>query len=149
MTLISVIHGPNLNLLGTREPDIYGDQTLDDINSALRRKADELGLDIEFFQSNHEGRLVDHIQSCRGRTQGIIINAAAYTHTSVAIRDAISALGPNLPTIEVHLSIPGARESFRKTNMLEDVVHGRIEGFQGMSYLLALNALSAIVATRG
>ena len=77
MTLISVIHGPNLNLLGTREPDIYGDQTLDDINSALRRKADELGLDIEFFQSNHEGRLVDHIQSCRGRTQGIIINAAA------------------------------------------------------------------------
>jgi len=149
MPLISVIHGPNLNLLGTREPEIYGSQTLDDINSALRRKADELGLDIEFFQSNHEGQLVDHIQSCRERTQGIIINAAAYTHTSVAIRDAISALGPDLPSIEVHLSVPGAREAFRKNNLLEDVVRGRIEGFQGLSYLLALSALSTIVATRG
>jgi 3-dehydroquinate dehydratase II len=149
MPLFSVIHGPNLNLLGTREPNIYGTESLDDINSALRRKADALEVEIEVFQSNHEGQLVDRIQSCASRVDGIIINAAAYSHTSVAIRDAISALEPQLPCVEVHLSIPGARETFRKNNVLEDIVSGRIEGFRGLSYLLALSALSTIVATRG
>lgn len=149
MALISVIHGPNLNLLGTREPEIYGTETLDDINSALRRTGEDLEIEIEDFQSNHEGHIVDHIQSCQGRVDGIIINAAAYTHTSVAIRDALSALGADLPIIEVHLSVPGSREPFRKNNMLEDVVLGRIEGFQGLSYLLALSALSTIVGARG
>jgi len=149
MSLISVIHGPNLNLLGNREPEIYGTDTLDDIDAALRRNASELGLELESFQSNHEGAIVDRIQSCSGRAEGLIINAAGYTHTSVAIRDALSALAPTLPCIEVHLSVPGARESFRKNNLLEDIVAGRIEGFGALSYLLALSALSTIVASRG
>ena len=147
--LVSVIHGPNLNLLGTREPEIYGTETLDEINATLRQEASALALGIEFLQSNHEGNLVDHLQSCRGRVQGIILNAAAYTHTSVAIRDAILSLDNTIPVIEVHLSIPGSRESFRKVNMVEDVVHGRIEGFGSMSYVLALKALSTLVARRG
>jgi 3-dehydroquinate dehydratase-2 len=149
MSLISVIHGPNLNLLGQREPEIYGQESLDQIDAALRRNASDLGIDIESFQSNHEGAIVDRIQTCPGRVQGLIINAAAYTHTSVAIRDAICALGPELPCVEVHLSVPGARENFRKINLLEDVVAGRIEGFGALSYLLALSALSTIVASRG
>jgi len=148
-SLISVIHGPNLNLLGTREPEIYGTETLDQINVTLRQEASTLALGIEFLQSNHEGNLVDHLQACRGRVQGIILNAAAYTHTSVAIRDAILSLDNTIPVIEVHLSIPGSRESFRKVNMIEDIVDGRIEGFGSMSYLLALKALSTLVAKRG
>ena len=147
--LISVVHGPNLNLLGTREPTIYGTESLEDINNTLRQEATILGFDIEFFQSNHEGNLVDQLQSCRNRVQGIVINPAAYTHTSVAIRDAILTLDQAIPIIEVHLSVPGSRESFRKVNMVEDVVSGRIEGFGSMSYLLALKALSKLVAMRG
>ncbi len=100
--LVSVIHGPNLNLLGTREPEIYGTETLDEINATLRQEANALALGIEFLQSNHEGSLVDHLQSCRDRVQGIILNAAAYTHTSVAIRDAILSLDNTIPVIEVH-----------------------------------------------
>ena len=149
MALISVIHGPNLNLLGAREPDIYGSDTLEDVDRSLRASAVALGHELETLQSNHEGVLVDRIQSCRGRAAAIVLNAAAYTHTSVAIRDAVTAVSPDVPTIEVHLSVPGAREAFRHNSFLEGVVCGRIEGFGALSYVLALRAASTLIARRG
>lgn len=149
MALIAAIHGPNLNLLGTREPEIYGYETLDDINEQLTELAADLGHTVECFQSNSEGALVDKIQDCRGRAGAIVLNAAAYTHTSVAIRDAVSAIKAETPTIEVHLSIPGAREAFRHTSYIEGVVVGRIEGFGPLSYLLALRAASALIGRSG
>lgn len=149
MALISVIHGPNLNLLGTREPDIYGTQTLVDIDDGLIEEGARLGVEVETFQSNHEGAIVDRIQSLIGRANALILNAAAYTHSSIAIRDAVAAMAPQIPTVEVHLSIPGAREAFRHHSHLEGVVSGRIEGFGGLSYLLALKAVSTLLARRG
>ncbi len=149
MALISVIHGPNLNLLGTREPEIYGTQTLVDIDDGLIEEGTRLGVEVETFQSNHEGAIVDRIQSLIGRANALILNAAAYTHTSIAIRDAVAAIAPQIPTVEVHLSIPGAREAFRHHSHLEGVVSGRIEGFGGLSYLLALKAVSTLLARRG
>jgi len=137
---VLVIHGPNLNMLGTREPDIYGHQTLEEINAALTAQADRLGLHIETFQSNHEGDMVDKIQQAHDSFHGIIINPAAYTHTSIAIRDALSLL--NIPVVEVHLSNIYKRESFRRTSMISAVVTAQISGFGSQGYLLALDGLA-------
>lgn len=148
MPLVSVIHGPNLNLLGLREPELYGTETLEALNLRLVEEARNLGLELELFQSNHEGELVDRIQQARERAEVLVLNAAGYTHSSVAIRDAVAAIRP-LPTLEVHLTLPAQREVFRRRNLLEGVVKGRIEGFGGLSYLLALRAASELIAARG
>lgn len=148
MPLVSVIHGPNLNLLGLREPELYGSETLEALNQRLLNEAEHLGLELELFQSNHEGELVDRIQQARERAEVLVLNAAGYTHSSVAIRDAVAAIRP-LPTLEVHLTLPAQREPFRRRNLLEGVVKGRIEGFGGLSYLLALRAASELIAARG
>jgi 3-dehydroquinate dehydratase-2 len=140
---VLVIHGPNLNMLGTREPDIYGHQTLEEIDAALRAQADRLGLHIETFQSNHEGDMVDKIQQAHDSFHGIIINPAAYTHTSIAIRDALSLL--NIPVVEVHLSNIYKRESFRRTSMMSAVVSAQISGFGSYGYLLALEGLAKML----
>ena len=140
---VLVIHGPNLNMLGTREPDIYGHQTLEEIDAALTTQADRLGLHIETFQSNHEGDMVDKIQQAHDSFHGIIINPAAYTHTSIAIRDALSLL--NIPVVEVHLSNIYKRESFRRTSMISAVVTAQISGFGSHGYLLALEGLARLL----
>jgi 3-dehydroquinate dehydratase-2 len=141
---ILVIHGPNLNMLGQREPDHYGTRTLDDINRLLQSRADALGLEISAFQSNHEGKLVDAIQAGAGNIAGLIINPAAYTHTSVAIRDAV--LSVNVPTIEVHLSNIHKREAFRHHSYIADIATGQISGLGVAGYLLALDALAQLIA---
>ncbi len=134
-----VLHGPNLNLLGQREPGIYGSATLDDINRLLESDAEVLQVAITCLQSNHEGALVDAIHQALSRHQGIVINAGAYTHTSVAIRDAIAAV--KLPTVEVHLSNIYQREEFRHHSYIAPVVIGQISGFGPNSYRLGLKAL--------
>jgi len=139
MQRILVIHGPNLNLLGQREPDIYGSLTLDDVNSALQGLASELGCRLACFQSNSEGALVDTIQAAIGCYDGIVINPAAYTHTSVALRDALAATG--IPFVEVHLSNIHRREPFRHHSYLAPLAVGQICGFGLDSYLLGLRAL--------
>lgn len=141
---ILVIHGPNLNLLGRREPDIYGRLTLDDINTRLSSLAAELGVEVSFFQSNHEGALVDEVQKAVGRYDAIIINPGAYTHTSVALRDAIAGAG--IPTVETHISNIYRREEFRKHSFISPVAAGVISGFGPDSYLLALRAVVGIVS---
>jgi len=138
MKKIVVINGPNLNLLGTREPDRYGTDSLEEINGKVAKEAERLGAQCEFFQSNVEGELVSAIQNS-GNTDGIILNAAAYTHYSVAIRDAVAAV--SAPVIEVHLSNVFARENFRHTSMIAPVCRGSIAGFGAKSYCLALHAL--------
>ena len=143
MPTIMVLHGPNLNLLGSREPELYGSETLEEINGRLERLAAELGVDIVVRQSNHEGELVEAIQEAPDVAEAIIINPAAYTHTSVAIRDALLAVG--LPAVEVHLSNPQQREPFRHESLVADVVLGTVSGFGPMSYELALRAAAAIV----
>jgi 3-dehydroquinate dehydratase II len=139
-TSILVLHGPNLNLLGQREPEIYGRLTLADINQQLEDDAGGLGLSISALQSNHEGALVDAIQAALDVHQGILINAAAFTHTSVALRDAIAAV--RIPTVEVHLSNIYKREAFRHHSWLAPVVIGQISGFGVNSYRLGLRALA-------
>ncbi|MCS6815300.1 MAG: type II 3-dehydroquinate dehydratase [Cyanobacteria bacterium] len=139
MTHVLVVHGPNLNLLGVREPGIYGSQTLQDIDALLQAEAKALGVSVSSVQSNHEGTLVDAIQQAVGVYQGIIINAGAYTHTSVAIRDAIAAT--SLPTVEVHLSNIYRREDFRHHSYIAPVAIGQISGFGADSYRLGLQAL--------
>ena len=134
-----IINGPNINLLGTREPEIYGSMTLDDINKDIAKCAKELGVATETFQSNIEGEIVDKIQQAKGVFDGIVINPAAYTHTSVAIRDAISAVG--IKAVEVHISNIHAREEFRKNSLIAPVCIGQITGFKANSYKLALRAL--------
>ncbi|MDD3471984.1 MAG: type II 3-dehydroquinate dehydratase [Syntrophaceae bacterium] len=133
---IVVINGPNLNLLGKREPSIYGDKSLEDLQSYLIKVALENKIEVDFFQSNIEGNIVDCIQQANESADGIILNAGAYTHTSVAIRDAVSAI--SVPVVEVHISNPLARESFRKISLLAEVTAGSISGFGFDSYLLAL-----------
>lgn len=136
---ILVLHGPNLNLLGQREPGIYGSLTLEEINRLLAAEAQKLEAKVTPLQSNHEGVLLDTIHGALGQHQGIIINAGAYTHTSVALRDAIAAV--NLPTVEVHLSNIYRREDFRHHSYIAPVVIGQISGFGVQSYLLGLQAL--------
>ena len=141
---IKVIHGPNLNMLGVREPNIYGPMKLDDINKNMEMVAKQNGFEIEFFQSNHEGDIVDAIQeSLTDGTGGIIINPAALTHTSVSIRDAIAAV--KLPIVEVHISNTAAREEFRHKSLISPVVAGTITGFGPFSYHLGLLAMMQIL----
>ena len=135
---ILVLHGPNLNLLGLREPEIYGSLTLEQIDRLLKQKGEQLQVSVDCLQSNHEGALVDAIHKARGKYQGIIINAGAYTHTSVAIRDAI--VGVQIPTVEVHLSNIYTREKFRHHSYIAPVAIGQISGFGVNSYLLGLQA---------
>jgi 3-dehydroquinate dehydratase-2 len=135
---IAVINGPNMNMLGTREPEKYGDRTLADIEGEIARAAESLGAECEFFQSNGEGELVTAIQRA-GSSRGIILNAGAYTHYSVAIRDAVAAVAA--PAIEVHISNVHAREEFRRVSVIAPVCRGVIAGFGALSYILALRAL--------
>ena len=139
MANVLVLHGPNLNLLGTREPEIYGSDTMEDINDLLRKRAKEAGLGIDFLQSNHEGVLVDAVQGARGKYDYIIFNAAAFTHYSIALRDAIAAV--EVPVIEVHISNIHQREEFRHTSVLAPVAMGQICGLGIASYLAALEAI--------
>ncbi|MFO1158297.1 MAG: type II 3-dehydroquinate dehydratase [Reyranellaceae bacterium] len=141
---VLVINGPNLNMLGKRQPEIYGRETLADVEQACRKEADRLGISIEFAQSNHEGTLVDRIQEAREKNAGIVINAGAYTHTSVALLDALNAA--ELPVIEVHLSNIYKRESFRHHSYISPVAVGVIAGLGSHGYLLALQALARLLA---
>jgi len=142
---IVVIHGPNLNLLGSREPEIYGSRSLTDINAMLKDLGGRLGLFIETFQSNHEGDIVDRVQQALGSCDGVIINAGAFTHTSIAIRDALAMLA--VPVIEVHISNIHKREPFRHTSLLAGVVTGQIVGLGAAGYGLALQALAEMIPT--
>lgn len=136
----AIINGPNLNLLGKREPGIYGGKTLDDINDEIEMEAQKMGVRVEFFQSNVEGELVSYIQNCGGRVKGIIFNAGAYTHTSVALRDAIYAI--EIPVVETHISNVYKRESFRHKSMIAPACIGQICGLGTHGYILALRALT-------
>jgi 3-dehydroquinate dehydratase-2 len=138
---VLVVHGPNLNLLGLREPAHYGRQTLTEINSRLALLAGELGVDLDAFQSNHEGVLIERIHDAYGRYDGIVINPGGLGHTSVSLRDALTGVG--LPFVEVHLSNIHARESFRHRTLLSDVAVGTVAGFGGLSYSLGLRGLVA------
>ena len=141
---IAVVHGPNLRLLGRREPHLYGSETLDEINHALEALAEELGAKLEFFQSNHEGEILDFLEAVSSRAVGILINPAGLTHTSVSLRDALLAV--DLPTVEVHLSNPAGREPFRHRSFVAGVAVGTVAGFGKNSYLLGLRALTTHIA---
>ena len=144
MKKVLVIHGPNLNLLGKREEDIYGKMSLADINNSLKEKAKALGMGIDFFQSNHEGDIVQNIQDAKEQGfSAILINPAAYTHTSVALRDAISAI--DIPVVESHISNIYAREEFRHTSLIAPVAAGQIAGFGKNSYILGLEAIAELI----
>ena len=136
---ILVLHGPNLNLLGKREPEVYGSHTLEDINRALVERANSLNVALDYFQSNHEGGLIDRIHAAVGNRDGILINPGGYTHTSIALRDALS--GVNIPTVEVHLSNIYRREEFRHHSYVAPIAVGQVSGFGVHSYRLGLDAL--------
>ncbi|MCY4648613.1 MAG: type II 3-dehydroquinate dehydratase [Gammaproteobacteria bacterium] len=138
---VAVIHGANLRMLGRREPEVYGSDTLEDINGHLRTLAEELGMEIEIFQSNSEGAILDYLEEAAPRVDGVLINPGAFTHTSIALRDALA--GIDKPFVEVHLSNPAARESFRHRSYLAPVAAGVVAGFRAESYLLALRGLLA------
>ena len=141
---ILLINGANLNMLGTREPEKYGTTTLADIEKAVIHRGQELGAELEVWQSNHEGDTVDKLQSCKNVYDGIIINAGGYTHTSVVIRDAIAAIG--IPTVEVHMTNIHAREEFRHRSLLSGVCVAQVIGFKEFSYILALEGLVRLLA---
>ena len=143
MKKILVIHGPNLNLLGEREPGIYGDVSLENLNKMIMNKADELGIECEIFQSNHEGAIIDKLHEARKIFDGVAINAGAYTHYSYAVRDAIAAI--KIPCIEVHISNVFARDSFRSESVIAPVCRGSISGFGLDSYMLALTGLCNMI----
>lgn len=143
MKKILVIHGPNLNLLGTREVDVYGSVTIKEINAGLEKAAGAKGVALEIMQSNHEGEIVDAIGKAKGKFDAILMNPAAYTHTSVAIRDAVSAV--SIPTVEVHLSNIYSREEFRHTSLIAPVARGQVSGFGKMSYILGLEAAISLL----
>lgn len=136
---VAVVHGPNLRLLGRREPEVYGSATLADVNAALSAEAHALGVELELFQSNHEGEILDFIEDAAGRVDGFVVNAAGLTHTSVALRDALVGVGR--PFVEVHLSNTTAREPFRRHSYLSDVAAGVVLGFGPQSYVLGLRGL--------
>jgi 3-dehydroquinate dehydratase II len=140
---ILILHGPNLNLLGTREPEVYGSMILDDINKKLVELGRELGAEIKCLQSNHEGALIDALHEARAWADGVVFNPGGYTHTSLALRDAISAI--QIPVIEVHLSNVYAREEFRHVSMISAVCRGKVVGFGWRSYTLGLRALVEVL----
>ncbi|HXF86310.1 MAG TPA: type II 3-dehydroquinate dehydratase [Anaerolineales bacterium] len=144
---ILILHGPNLNLLGTREPEVYGTMTLEDINSKLIELGRELGVEVKCQQSNHEGALIDALHEARSWADGVIFNPGAYTHTSIALRDAISAI--QIPVIEVHLSNVYAREEFRHRSMISGVCRGKVVGFGWRSYALGLRGLVEVLKDAG
>lgn len=136
---IAVVHGPNLRLLGRREPEVYGTETLADVNERLEDVGEALGVELEFFQSNHEGEILDFVDDASRRVDGFLVNPGAFTHTSVALRDAL--LGVGRPFVEVHLSNTASREPFRRHSYLSDVASGVVYGFGVQSYLLGLRGL--------
>ena len=146
MKPIVVLNGPNLNLLGKRQPEIYGSATLEDVNSAIGNLAAELGVAVDCRQSNHEGQLLDWLHEAREAGSAVIINAGAYTHTSIALRDAVLAL--TIPVVEVHLSNIYARDEFRKHSYISGVAHGTIAGFGVDSYLLGLRAAQTLISAK-
>ncbi len=142
---VAVVHGPNLQLLGRREPEVYGTRTLDDIGAALSSLAGELGVELEVFRSNHEGEILDFVDASSSRVDGYLVNPGALTHTSVALRDAL--VGVDRPFVEVHLSNTAAREPFRRHSYLSDVAAGVVFGFGSEGYLLGLRGLVALLRT--
>nr|WP_213395032.1 type II 3-dehydroquinate dehydratase [Yoonia sp.] len=144
---ILILNGPNLNLLGTRQPEVYGPTTLNDIEAICAAKAVSLGVTVEFVQSNHEGVLIDRLHAARGVFDGIILNAGAYTHTSIALMDAVSSI--MLPVVELHLSNIHAREAFRHQSYIAQVAIGQICGFGAAGYPLAMEALTGYLGTHG
>lgn len=143
MTRILIIHGPNLNLLGEREPALYGTLSLEELNSKLGREARGLGLEAEFFQSNHEGELIDRLHRARSEVSGVLLNPGGFTHTSISLRDAVAAL--SIPVLEVHLSNLFAREDFRRVDRIAPVCRGVIMGLGALSYSAGLHALRSLL----
>jgi 3-dehydroquinate dehydratase-2 len=139
MNAVLVLHGPNLNLLGMREPEVYGKMTLEELDQRLLAAGADLGLELRFYQSNHEGALIDALHEARGWASGVVFNPGGYTHTSVALRDAVAAIG--IPVVEVHLSNVDGRDDFRRHSLIAPVCEGKISGFGWRSYQLGLQAL--------